>query len=282
MKQEESAGRRQRLFSLAQHTVPLWRPPEMVYNAKRLGYDMVAIRAIKQGVPGEVYYDLARDKQLFRMTQNAVRETGIPIHDLDLIAIQKGTEIGAYEADLEAAAELGVSSVVCSVWTPDTSFYTDCFGQLCDLAGTYGLTVNLEFVTWAEVKTLKDAKYLLEAADRENARILVDTLHWYRSRVSLQDLRECPMDWFELIHVCDIATGIPDTGAELARSGRQERLYPGEGAVAIAEIIRNIRQDAVIGIEIPHKQRLAELGAYEFACRCLERTKSYWDENNLL
>ena len=64
--------------------------------------------------------------------------------------IRDNTEISAYEADLEAAARLNIKGVVCSVWTPDTGVYTEKFGRLCDLAAAYHLTVNLEFVTWAE------------------------------------------------------------------------------------------------------------------------------------
>ena len=265
-----------RYYSLAQHTVPQWRPPEMIYNAYQLGYDMVSIRAIAQGVAGEMFYDLGHDPHLFSLTKQAMEETGIPIHDIDLIAIRDNTEISAYEADLEAAARLNIKGVVCSVWTPDTGVYTEKFGRLCDLAAAYHLTVNLEFVTWAEVAGLKEARALLTAVNRDNARILVDTLHWHRSQVTLADLQECPMQWFDFIHVCDIGPELPDTKEELARTGRQERLYAGEGAAPIRSVVSHIREDAVIALESPNKQRLDELGAYDYARRCLETAKSYF------
>ncbi|WP_434309216.1 sugar phosphate isomerase/epimerase family protein [Hominifimenecus sp. rT4P-3] len=268
----------ERKYSLAQHTVPLWRPPEMIYNAYQLGFDMVSIRGIAQGVPGEVYFDLVHDANLFHLTEKAMEETGISIHDMDLIAIREDTDIRSYEADLEAAAKLNVEGVVSSIWTPNTDKYTEKFAQLCDLAAIYGMTVNLEFVTWAEVTNLTGAKALLETVKKENARILVDTLHWHRSRVKLSDLEGCLPQWFDLVHVCDIAADMPPTKEELARTGRQERLYPGEGAADIRNIVGHIRKEAVIALEIPNRQRLEDFGAYEYARRCFETSKSYFAE----
>lgn len=51
-------------FSLAQHTVPAWSPAEMIYNASHLGYDMVGIRMIRQGIAGETDYDMVKQPRL--------------------------------------------------------------------------------------------------------------------------------------------------------------------------------------------------------------------------
>lgn len=264
-----------RIYSLAQHTVPKWHPAEMIYNAASLGYDAVAIRAIAQGVPGESFFDM-KDKKNFDAAKKAMDETGVFIHDVDLIAINNQTDIPSYEGDLEAIAQLGVSGFVCSVWTPEKQLYTDKFAQLCDLAEKYGLTANLEFVTWAEIKGVNDARALLEEVNKPAARILVDTLHCRRSQVTIDDIKACPPEWFDIIHVCDIDAYMPTTNEELASTGRTLRLYPGEGAADIRGIVDAIKDDAIIGIEIPHKERLETLGAYEFAKRCLAETKKYF------
>lgn len=266
-----------RLYSLAQHTVPRWKPAEILYNAKQLGFDMVSIRSIPQGVPGESVFDLT-NPVIYQATKQAIDETGLFIHDVDLAAIYENTDVLSWERRLEAAARIGAKSVVSSIWTSNRDIYTKKFATLCDLAAQYGLTVNLEFVTWAEIKGLKDAAYLLKDVDKENARILVDTLHWHRSGVSFDDLSLCDSKWFDLIHICDIAADMPNTLEEIARTGRQERLYAGEGVSPIREIVAAMPKDAILSIEIPNQARFSQYGAYEFARRCIETTKAYFSK----
>lgn len=264
-----------RLYSLAQHTVPRWSPVEILYNAKQLGFDMVSIRSIPQGVSGESVFDL-RDSVICQAAKQAMDETGLFIHDVDLAAIYENTDVFSWKERLEAAAQIGVKSVVSSIWTSNRAVYTEKFATLCDLAAQYGLTVNLEFVTWSEIKGLKEAAVLLKDVDKGNARILVDTLHWHRSGVRFDDLSLCDSKWFDLIHICDIAADMPDTLEEVARTGRQERLYAGEGVSPIREIVAAMPEDAILSIEIPNQARLAQYGAYEFARRCMETTRAYF------
>ena len=60
-----------RKYSLAQLTVLSWSPPEMICNARTLGYDCVGIRPISMGVKGENDFDLAKNKRLFDLTRQA-------------------------------------------------------------------------------------------------------------------------------------------------------------------------------------------------------------------
>ena len=271
-----------RVFSLAQHTTPLWTPPEMIYNAFHLGYDTVAVRSIRQGVAGEVAFDFVKDRQLFKATKEAIRETGIGIHDVDLVAIYSDTDIGRYEPELGAAAELGCKGVVSSVWTEDREHYTAQFKALCDLASGFGLEVYLEFVTWSDLKDLRAAHKLVEETGLPNAKILLDTIHWYRSRNTLQDIEDCPMESFGLIHICDAPEAIPSTQEELIVSGRTQRFYPGDGGVDIAGVVRRIDENIVIGIEIPNKDSVEKYGAFEHAHRCLSATKRYLGEAGIV
>ena len=59
-----------------------------------------------------------------------------------------------------------------NIWTPDRSFYTDQFGRLCQLAAQYEQTVSVEFVTWASVTSLQQAKQLLLDSRQENVGIV--------------------------------------------------------------------------------------------------------------
>ena len=257
------------LVHLSDITCP---PPEMIRVAARAGYDAVSMRTIPMGLPGERPYDIAKDSQLLRETRRAAQETGIQLHDTENARIADGVDVAGYEPALAAAAELGIHHILTNIWTSDHNFYTDQFGRLCQLAAQYQQTVSVEFVTWASVTTLQQAKQLLLDAGQKNVGIVLDCLHVYRSRVKLEELDDCPKSWFHYIHLCDCPAPIPTDEASLIHTGRCERLYPGEGAIPLREIVAKV-PDAARGIEVPHLARVQEMGYEAHARRALESAK---------
>jgi sugar phosphate isomerase/epimerase len=261
-------------YSLAHLTVIGLAPPEMIYVAARAGYDFVSFRPIYMGLPGEPNFELSANPQLLRETRTALASTGLQVLDIELARVSDGLDPKVYGPALEVGAELGAKHVISSIWTADRVFATECFAQLCDLARPLGLTINLEFVTFASVRTLQEALEVLRAARRENCGILVDTLHFSRSRVSPGELIAVPREWFRFVHLCDAPAEIPTTNEALIRAAREERLYVGEGGIDLAAILQRI-PDVPYSIEVPHLARVKELGYAEHAFRCLETAKAF-------
>ncbi len=271
-----------RKYSIAHLTWLSWPPAEMIYNSHLAGYDYVSLRTISQGLAGEISHDISNGNELFKLTEQALKDTGMRINDIELAKIDKNTtDIKKYEPHLEAAARLGIKNVITNIWTPDKAFYTEKFGELCDLAAQYGMSVNLEFVTWAELTDLKGAKELLAAVKKPNALILLDTLHFYRSRVTMEELLDTPKELFKTVHVCDAGAEIPTDEESLIHTGRAERLYVGEGAIDIAGIVKALNDDTVICAEMPHVKRVSRIGAVEHARRTLETAKEYFKAHGI-
>jgi Sugar phosphate isomerases/epimerases len=255
--------------------VPGCPPPEMIYTAALVGYDFVSLRPIYMGLPGEPNYALAENKELRKATKTALADTGLKLLDIELARIYDGVDIKKYLPAMEVAAELGGRHVLSSVWTPDRRFYTEKFAELCELAKPLGLTVDLEFVTFADVTNLKEAVELLRAAKQDNAGIMIDTLHFSRSWVAPEELDEVPRQWFHFAHLCDGPAEIPATQEGLIHTARDERLYAGEGAIDIAAIL-NRMPEVPYSIELPHLARIKEFGYAEHARRCLQAAKDYF------
>ncbi len=268
-----------RKYSLAQLTVLGCAPPEMIYIANLTGYDYVSIRPIYMGLPGEPNYDLANNKDMYKLTKTALKETGIKVNDIELARIFDGMDVKKYEPAFEVAAELGAKGTISSIWTPNKEYAAEKFAELCDLAKQYNLNVDLEFVTWAELTTLKEAKELLAKVNRKNVGIMIDTLHFYRSRVETEELDTVPKEWFHFAHICDGPIEIPTDKEGLIHTGRDARLYVGEGAIDIASIINRMPEDVVLSIELPHIQRVKDYGYTEHARRCIETAKKYFAEH---
>jgi len=262
-------------FSLAHLTVLGCAPAEMAYIAAMTGYDYISIRPIFMGLPNEPNYDLASNKDMLRSTKRALSETGIKVNDIELARIYDGVNIESYRPAFEVAAELGAKSVLSSIWTPEKSYYNEKFAELCDLADEYNLSVELEFVSWASVSNLKEAVNVLECVNKENTGIMIDTLHFNRSRVDLSELDTIPKKWFNFAHLCDGPAEIPNTTEGLIKTGRDERLYVGEGGINIADIVKKLPNNLVYSLELPHIERAKELGYAEHARRCIESARNY-------
>jgi sugar phosphate isomerase/epimerase len=253
----------------------------MVYIAGIAGYDYISPRIVNLGIPGEGNYDLTTQPEMLAQTKKAMEYTGVGVHDVELMRILKDTDVKKYEPAIEVGAELGAKYVLSSIWTDDKNFYIEKFGELCDIVAKYNMGVQLEFVTWSDVFNLQMAKEVLEAVNRKNAGLMIDTLHAYRSRVKPEELKDCPQEWFRFVHLCDGPKEIPDSKDELIRVGRDAREYVGEGAIDIAAYMQYIPKTAACSIELPHLAKAAEFGYAEHARRCLATTKKYLAEHGL-
>lgn len=273
-----AAGRQ---FSLAYLTVYGCPPPEMTYIAARAGYDFVSFRPIYMGLPGEPNFELSANPQLLRQTRTALSSTGLRVLDIELARVSEGLDPKKYRPALEVGAELGASHVISSIWTDDRVFATECYAQLCELARPLGLTMDLEFVTFANVRTLQEALGVLRAARQQNCGVLVDMLHFSRSRVGLTELDAVPTEWFHFVHLCDAPAEIPSTNEALIRAAREERLSVGEGGIDVAGILRRI-PGVPCSIEAPHLARVKELGYTEHAFRCLQTARDYLGARSVL
>jgi len=262
-------------FSLAHLSALACTPPELTCLAARAGYDYVSFRTIPLGLPGEPNYRLSDNPGLQNELKAALNQTGIKGLDIELARIVDGVDVSTYMPELEAAAELGIRQAVSSVWTANRSYAIDCLGMLCDLAGKIGITINLEFVTWAGAATLHEAAEMIRAVNRPNCGLLVDTLHFSRSRVCLGELSAIPGSWFHIVHLCDAPAEIPSAKEDLMYTAREARLDPGEGGIDLAGILNRI-PDVPYSLEVPNLERVKRVGYAEHVRLALVNAKNYF------
>ena len=264
-----------RRFSLAHLTILDAPPPELIRIAAQTGYDFVGLRLIPLELPGEVAYKPHTDAAMRRDIKAAIDDTGVQVLDVELARIIESHPPDSYVPALETAAELGARHVLSSIWMSDRHRVIDRFAHLCEVAKPLGLTVNLEFVSSTEWNSLEGALDVVTNCGHDNVGIMIDTLHFHRGGFPLEQLDRVPPAWVHYAHVCDDRRDVPATIDEARRTMREERLYPGEGAVDIAGIVGRLPHSMICAVELPHRQRLLELGPETFARTCLERTKRY-------
>jgi len=254
-------------FSLAHLTVLGLSPPEAVRVAARTGYQSVGLRLIRvtDSSPG---YPLMRDPALMRATKAAIAETGVGVLDIEFVKITPDIDVDALEPFLAAGAELGARHVITAPYDPDLARLADRLGAIAERAARYGLGAVLEFFPWTVVPDLAAAAHVVEAAGRSETGILVDTLHFNRSKSAVDEL--VPARRLPFVHVCDAQVRESYRTEELLHAGRAERLPPGEGEIDIRGVLAHMPPGIPVALEVPMTAMTAADGAEAVALRVRE------------
>jgi sugar phosphate isomerase/epimerase len=253
-------------FSLAHLTVLSLAPPEVIEVAARTGYQTVGLRLLRvaETTPG---YPLNDDKPMMRATKTAMSSTGIGVLDIELVRITPDIEVASLEPVFAAGAELDARYVITSPYDSDLARLADRLAAISDLASKYGLRAVLEFFPWTVVPDLGSALRMVEAAERAELGILVDTLHFNRSRSRLEQLDRIPAERLPFVHVSDAPVQESYATEELLHAGRVERLPPGEGGIDIKGILSHMPRSIPMALEVPMTARSAVEGAEAIALR---------------
>jgi sugar phosphate isomerase/epimerase len=253
-------------FSLAHLTVLGLAPPEMIAVASRTGYQTVGLRLIQvtETTPG---YPLMDDKPMMRATKSAMAATGIEVLDIEFVKVTPEIRVSSLELFLAAGAELGARYVITSPYDPDLTRLADRLAAISDLASQYRLRAVLEFFPWTVVPDLGSALKMVKAAERPELGILVDTLHFNRSKSRLEQLDEIAVARLPFVHVCDALVQDSYTTEELLLAGRAERLPPGEGDIDIKGILRHMPEGIPLALEVPMMAKTTAEGAEAVALR---------------
>ena len=237
-------------LSLSYYTVPELSPPQMVRAAAAAGFDFVGARLLN-GQPGRDLAPLLENPALRRETIACLHNAGMQVLDASGARLRPETDMAAFAPFVDAAAELGARHILASGDDPDEPRLAARFAELCELAGRSGLTVDLEFVPWMSVADLALAARMVRTVSRANFGIAVDALHFDRSRSRLSDLAALPRNWFRYVQLCDAPGVWASDRASLLHAAVSERLFPGEGAIDLAGLLRALPPGIPIALEIP-------------------------------
>jgi 2-keto-myo-inositol isomerase len=157
------------------------------------------------------------------------------------IVVVPGTHVGAF--DRAAQIEDAVSVL----------------RQMADASD--GIALAFEFLgkPRCAVPTLDMAIEIVERIGRDDVGLVIDTFHFYAGGSTIEDVARVPADRLLVVHL----NGCEDLPKAELTDGH--RLYPGEGAIPIVEILDTIRRigfDGTFSIEIFREE--------------------YWDQDSIL
>lgn len=256
-------------LSLAHLTVIDADPLQLIDAAQAGGFATIGLRIVPP-LPTDNIVPVVGRKTLIRDIMDRLDATGVRVHDIEAVWLMPPTNVQSLRAALETGAQLGAKHVLAVGNDPDPARLADNFVALCDSANAVGLGVALEPISYVTLKTLRQALDMLDRVRRPNARLLIDALHFFRSGARPGDLAGIDPSLFPYTHLCDAPAAAPEN---LKAEARGDRFYPGEGELALGELLRALPAGVPIGVEAPCA-RYAGLPILERARICGAATRA--------
>lgn len=226
-------------------------PAELIAIASKCGFDYVGLRLLPV-TADEAPSTLVSDRTLRAATVARARDSGVGILDVELFKLTPTTHVLDLERALAAAQELGARHALTQIHDSDEARATENFIALCDLAASYQLTCEVEFLSWTHMLDLAAAKRLLLAAGKANGGVCLDTLHFWRSKCRLAEIDQLPKQLLRFIQVSDAKGALDVSHDEMIRVAREDRALPGEGQIDLKGIIARLPAGIPLAIEIPN------------------------------
>jgi sugar phosphate isomerase/epimerase len=225
------------------------RPLELLSAAAAVGFWAVGLR-LNPAAPGAISYPLRAGSAELSETRRRMNDTGVAIYDVEFVPLVPTFDVGSHEGMLAAAAELGARRLNVSGDDPDRARLVAHFAQMCELAGRYGLGVDLEFMRWRHVASLADAVEVVARAGAANGGILLDALHLFRSGGSVAEVRALGPDLIRSAQLCDAPLRAPPPEG-IIEEARNRRLLPGRGELPLRELIKSLPSGVAFAVEVP-------------------------------
>lgn len=258
-------------FSLAYLTVMDVQPLEAVQIAADTGYQHVGLRLWPAGT--EAPFPIFTDKQVYQATQQALKDTGVTVADIEIIRLNAQFQAANTKAFLECGAGLGAKNILVAGDDPDLNRCADKFAEFCELAAQYGMTADLEFMPWTQVPNLNAAMQVINQAQQPNAGLLIDAVHFARSATTLTEIAAVDPKLIHYVQFCDASVNYEHTTEALIHTARAERLMPGDGDIDLLGLLKAVPKDLVLSLEIPQKERSKTVSAEHRAAEAIEKMK---------
>lgn len=225
-------------------------PPEIIKSASAAGFDAVGIRLMPT-MKGEKRHPMSNNSPMMRECLSLLAETGLKVLDIETFWLRPDTDPRAFQAEIEAAAQLGAQSLQVASADEDLSKTKDRFAMFAELAGPLNLRVEFEYMAISKVSSLATAVEILDYSGADNCGILVDTLHIARCNTSIAELAALRPDYVNVFQLCDAPMQAPATMEGMVEEARFGRLLPGDGELRLAECWAVMPAHANVSVEVP-------------------------------
>lgn len=199
-------------------------------------------------------WSLRDDAALRCEMKAAMRDTGVHIGLGEGFRVRPGGEAREQGADLDLMAELGARRINAVSMEPDMARTQDQIAILADMVLARGMIFTIEFAPPNAIDSLPTALNVARHVGGDRCKLLLDSMHFFRSGAQLEDLRALDPAMIGYAQLCD-APLVSKHDTYMAEA-MFDRKAPGDGEFPLREWIAALPKHCEIGLEVP---RLADL-----------------------
>ena len=232
-------------LSLDSLTLTDTAPQALIRAAAEAGFDACSLWII----PPPLFPSPLLTLEMERECAAIIADTGIEVIGLEVFDLHSVARIESCRPLLEMGARLGGKAALAINYSnADRSEAAEILARFAEAAASFGLATNLEPVAGGKSQTLAEANDLILRSGADVG-ICFDPHHLIRGGGGLADLQALPPGAVRYVQVCD--GPIPQPAEIMMTEAVCERLYPGDGAFPLIELLRAAPRDVPVGIECP-------------------------------
>ncbi len=186
-----------------------------------------------------------------RAVRKQLSDSGLKLLDVEVAWIKPGDPDPWLDQLVDIAAELGSPNLLCVSSDPEDASTAAKLQRLLDRAKGTGVRINLEFGLFTEVKSIGQARAIVDRLDGTGKGILCDTLHWSRSGGTAQAIADLPGEWVGYAQLCDAPAAGPDLEDmdDIIEDAVDRRMALGRGGLDIAAMLSALPADLPVSVE---------------------------------
>jgi sugar phosphate isomerase/epimerase len=260
------------LAHLSELDVP---PLALVELAAKAGFASIGLRT-SPASPGGVEYPLRSAAEQAEMRRR-LSDNGVKIAEVEMVPLTAALRAADYKPMMEVGAAIGATRLTVGGGdTEDFSIIAEKLAAMADLAESFGLAVDLEFMPFRPVRTLSDALDVMKRANHPNTHILIDVLHVFRSRSNIALFESIDPKLLGPVQLCDAPAQAPD---DLVAEARTRRLLPGHGELGLKSLLGTLPDGLAYGIEVPLASQRPDLDSGARLALLVQSTREYLRRN---
>jgi sugar phosphate isomerase/epimerase len=196
-------------------------------------------------------WSLRSDAALRRDLIAVMRERNVSISLGEGFFAIPGRDIRNSTADLELMRELGVKRICTLSVGGELNFAFDQIAMLAEMTGVLDMELVIEFGPCVGIADLPTAASAMQHVNKPNTRLLIDTMHLYRSGSTAADLVKLGLDKIGYVQLCDAP--VISIQPSYVEEAKYERMVPGTGELPLIDVLKVLPPQLVIGLEVPQR-----------------------------
>jgi len=243
------------------------QPTELVDAAVRNGCHVVSVIVQRSRLfPSTPDYDLIGDTVARRALRQKVNELDVNIDTVEAFVIDQHCDPELFRPAFETAVFLGATAINTLAIDRLMNRLANSYGRICEIAREYRLSVYTEVHRTLAHNSIAAAVEFAKVANVD-LKIELDALHFFRYGGTLEEIK-LNSEWIGRAQLSDGPAHATD--AEYRLESLSSRQIPGHGVLPLADFVRTLPSDIVVGVEVPHP----DLGAEERIARSVDACRS--------